>query len=252
MVDAATRRAFTSLVAAACIDGRVSSEERRYLDRKAQEFGVPASEADDFIRQGMEGRFTVAIPPTPAGKQALFEELMDVACADGKLEGQERQLLKRFSTHLGFDADDLSQRLMERLNMKRPARKEAPAPKEPPPQLDRVDHPGPIKFVDAPSSPPPPRPAAPPPDHEDLLAVKPGPITLGAPSRLDSDGISPVTRELVKSVIRFEGREAAVEYLLRTCGFTNPNDARAAVDRLMVSDPDCKPGASAVEVRNAR
>ena len=30
-IDAATRRAFTSLVAAACIDGRVSEQEAAYL-----------------------------------------------------------------------------------------------------------------------------------------------------------------------------------------------------------------------------
>jgi uncharacterized tellurite resistance protein B-like protein len=233
MVDAATRRAFTSLVAAACIDGRVAEEERRYLMRKAGEFGIAQPEAEGFIRQGTEGRFTVSIPPTPAGKEALMGELIDLACVDGRVEAQEKQLLTRFASHIGLDAGDLGNRVRERMNRGR----NSPAAREPK-QPSRVEPPAPIKL----DTPPPPAL----PESPNLLALSPGPVKLSGPTSPGAGDLSPITRELVKSVIRFDGREEAVEYLLRSCGFADANDARRVVDRIIADEPDCAAGSQKV------
>jgi uncharacterized tellurite resistance protein B-like protein len=98
MADNARRRAFTSLIAVACADKKVNDAERQYLYRKAREFGIPSAEADNLIREGLEGRFTLSLPPTPAGKQALLQELIEVACVDGRIEQWESHLLMRFAS----------------------------------------------------------------------------------------------------------------------------------------------------------
>jgi len=172
-LDAATRRAFTSLVACAAIDGRMADAERQYLARKAAEFGISRGEADEFIQKGLQGAFTVAIPPTPAGKQALFDEMLDIVCADGRLESQEKQLMLRFSSHLGVDPGELGQRVRERLNQRR--NDQAPAAQAPrvhgaPPSQPRpvAPKPEPVLVIEEPKRPvmpppPPPKPVVAPP-----------------------------------------------------------------------------------------
>lgn len=311
-VDAATRRAFTSLVAAACIDGRVSEPEAAYLRAKAGEFGIARGEADEFIQQGQQGRFTVAIPPTPAGKQALFDELLDVVCADGRLESQEKQLLLRFSSHLGVDPGDLGLRVRERLNRRR-----NDAPSAPPPRPTSTPRAEPVMIIDdvrpkpAPPPPPPPRrPESAPPRPEPvriaeirpqptvgpsqlggqrladavgvtksaeasqagaqkaatpmiadmpsmqkfrersdqgvvekLMALPPGPVTLGERT-VSQDEISPITRGLVAGMLRFDGREAAIRYLATT-GISDVAAATRIVDRVIAEDPSLVPNRNA-------
>jgi uncharacterized tellurite resistance protein B-like protein len=297
-LDAATRRAFTSLVACAAIDGRIADAERQYLARKASEFGISRGEADEFIQKGLQGAFTVAIPPTPAGKQALFDEMLDIVCADGRLESQEKQLMLRFSSHLGVDPGDLGQRVRERLNQRRneqaapqaqtphvhgsPALPQTPVGQAPrvapaPPAQPRsvAPKPEPVMIIEDKRPPQPPRTVVAPPANigptqvaasrvvnspvpvrlgdepqanpllqgrASLLDAAPGPISLGGPIAMSSQDISPITRELVKNSIRFDGREEAIAYVQRTCGVTDAAAAARLVDKLIAEDPECVPG----------
>jgi hypothetical protein len=253
--DIASRRAFASLVAAACVDGKIADPERGLLARKARELQLSTAELEDFLQQGLQGRLTVAVPPTPLGKQALLEDLIRVACADGRVEQPERALLMRYGGMLGIDPQDLGQRVRDGLNRSRNVTREpqpqpqARAPQPPPKRKEpsRVDHPEPIRYVDEkqvmpePASHDRPQPEAMS-SRENLLAVAPGPIRIGSMAAHATDGLSPVTQELVKNSIRFDGRDEAVEYVLRTCGISDRAEAQRLVDKIIADDPNCKPG----------
>jgi uncharacterized tellurite resistance protein B-like protein len=256
MADIVTRRAFASLVAAACVDGKIAAPERALLDRKAQEMKISPAEVEDFVRNGLAGKLTVSIPPTPLGKQAMLEDLIRISCADGRVEQPERGLLMRYGTMLGIDPQELGQRVRDGLNRSR----NRPSP-EPEVRAPRVDHPEPVKFMDEsarreeaasprradpPEAPVPPSMAG----GRNLLAVAPGPVALAPPSFRTFDGLSPVTLELVKSVIRFDGVDEAVAYLGRSCGIVDRAEARRIVDKILAETPDCKPGSQ--KIKHAR
>lgn len=260
MVDAAVRRAFTSLVAAACTDGRLSSGERALLLDKATALEIPTREFEEFLREGQQGKLTVAVPTTNEEKQRLLTELIDVVCSDGRVESQEKQILLRFAHHVGVDAGDLGVRVRERMNRRR---NEAPRPQAPKARSRPVDER--VLILDdmrSPEAPPQqPRPQNPPSASvvsqspaihvqtgEAAIPVRPyGPIRLG-PTKLEAAGdLPPITRELVKNVVRFDGRDEAVSYVQRTCGITDMQEAGRIVDRLIAEDPDCKPKTLAVK-----
>ncbi len=253
MADLAARRAFASLVAAACVDGKVADAERAILARKAKELRLSDAEVEDYLQQGLQGKLTVAVPPTPLGKEALLEELIRMTAADGRVEQAERQLLMRFGTLLGMEAQELGQRVRDGLNRKRT---DAPRDPAPPPARERkrVDHPEPIKFMDdaarTQDSPMPVHfdPSAPTAmggsTRENLLAVSPGPIRIAPAVVSEVPELSPITLELVKNVIRFDGVDAAVDYMIRTCQIPDAQQARRIVDKIVASG--VRPGALSV------
>ena len=107
MTDPASRRAFSTLVAAACVAGDLASPEREVLHRKATEYDIPVGLMREIIDQGVQGRLAVAVPPDAAQREALFDDLIDVACADGRIEAPEHHLLAKFAAHLGLQLSDL-------------------------------------------------------------------------------------------------------------------------------------------------
>ncbi|MBI2930290.1 MAG: TerB family tellurite resistance protein [Planctomycetes bacterium] len=251
--DASARRTFSSLVAAAFIDGRLTDAERQFLYQRAQQLGLSRAEAEDVMRLGQQRNLTVAIPATLSGKQALFDDLLEIVCSDGRAEVQERQMLGRFATHLGMDPGDFAQRLKDRLNRRR---SDAPPVTAPRREAERIEHPQPVQFIEEParaikppSSPEPARTAPEAPlnpmmeGSENLLAAKPGPISLNTPMSLSPGDLPPITRELVRNAIRFGDRDEAVQYVLRHCGISDMEEARRIVDRMMAEDPECKAGA---------
>jgi tellurite resistance protein TerB len=261
MADIVARRAFASLVAAACVDGKIADPERTFLLRKARELKLSDAEVDDYLQQGLQGKLTVAVPPTPLGKEALLEELIRIAAADGRVEQAERQLLMRFGTLLGMQPHELGQRVRDSLNVKRNDTPRQPAPepvreaaREPARERkrSRVD-PAPITFRDdaarSKDSPMPIRfdplaPSAMDNTRENFLAVSPGPIKVAAALVSAIPELSPITLELVKNVIRFDGREAAVDYIVRTCQIPNVVEATRIVDKIVETFEDCRPGSA--------
>ena len=86
MIDPATRRNYSSLVAAAFADGVLTDDERLVLHRKATEMNVSIREMNEMIAEGEQGKLSVGIPTSTREREELLESLIDVVCADGRVE----------------------------------------------------------------------------------------------------------------------------------------------------------------------
>lgn len=225
MVDAADRRAFSTLVAAACVDGDLSSPEREVLHRKATEYDIPVGVMRELIDLGVQGRLAVSVPPGQADKEAMLDDLIDVACADGRIEASEHHLLAKFASHLGLQLPDLRARVRQRLERPRPK----PAP-QPTPRRDKAPE---MPKTVAPPTPP----------VAEVPAPPPGPVSLRPPSLLDRgvSDIPPVTLHLLKQAILFETGSDALRYVERTMNVTKP-EAEALMRKILEAFPDLKPG----------
>jgi uncharacterized tellurite resistance protein B-like protein len=239
MVNAADRRAYATLVAAACVDGDLSAPEREVLHRLATDYDIPVGIMREIIDQGVQGKLAVAVPPGQAERETLLDDLIDVACADGRIEASEHHLLAKFSSHLGLRLPDLRARVRQRLQERsKPA--PTPRPKAAPPEPPRGsplaarEEPKP-EFARAVFQ------AA----HETphVPALPPGPITLQPPSLIEGRGIDlpPVTLHLLKQAILFETTPDALRYVERTMNVTKP-EAEALMGRILEAYPDLKPG----------
>lgn len=133
MVDADTRRAIETLVAAALADGELADAERQLLHRKATEWDIPLPMLNNLLERGQRGELRVSIPASGPEKESLFNDLIDIACADGRVEAPEYHLLAKFASHLGLALADLRARVKQRLE-KKPLRVERTAKKARPPE----------------------------------------------------------------------------------------------------------------------
>lgn len=96
-------RAFRSLAAAACVDGKISQPEMQLLIRKAREMKLEPVEIQQILQEGREGKLPYALPAEPREFQERLKDIVDLVCCDGRLETQERLLLKRFASKAGMD-----------------------------------------------------------------------------------------------------------------------------------------------------
>jgi hypothetical protein len=227
-------------VAAAFVDGSLSDEERLVLHRKATELNVPLKVMNELIEQGRSGKLPITIPPSAEAKQALLEDVMDIACADGRIEQPEHHLLAKFASHLGIALVDLRARVRRRMEQ-RPAK--APARIEP-----RIEPPG-VRFEEV-------RPTESPRGPEPSAPSGPAPLPRG-PVRLDEPKIGartpggalaavpPVTLQLLKQAIMFENEADALRYVERTMSVSRP-EAQQLVREILAAFPELKPGSQQV------
>lgn len=123
MVDVNARRKMCTLVAAAYIDGDLASEELDMILRKGSDMGLPEQMIREILQLGRKGSLAISVPPTRKQKEELLDDLIDIACADGKLEKEENHLLLKFSRQLGLSVHDLGGRVKDRLTARRPVSK---------------------------------------------------------------------------------------------------------------------------------
>lgn len=242
MTDPQAGRSFGTLVAAAFVDGSLSDEERLVLSRKATELNIPLKVMNDLIDQGRNGKLPIAIPPSREAKEALLDGLMDVVCADGRIEQPEHHLLAKFASHLGIALADLRSRVRQRMD-RRPAK---PARIEP-----RIEAPVPEGQIREPRreemARPPDAPVAavPPPPRGPIRLDEPrfGPASTAPGGLLEK--IPPVTLQLLKQAIMFESEADALRYVERTMGVTRP-EAQEIVRAIVAAFPDLKPGSQQI------
>lgn len=236
MIDPATHRSFATLVSAAYADGRISEDERLVLHRKATEMDIPVRDMNEIIDQGQQGKLVIAVPATTREREALLDSLIDVVCADGRIEPPEHHLLAKFSSHLKLSLPDLRQRVKERME-KRPARPSKIEPKIRETKLAPAPAPAPDRHEIAAA---PAAPAAPGGASAPLLP--PGPVQLDGPKLMDPKiaDIPPVTLQLIKQAIAFETDEDAGRHVERMLGV--PRDqAQRILAAVLAAFPDLKP-----------
>jgi len=248
MIDAATRRNFSSLVAAAFADGLLTDDERLILHRKATEWGVSTREMNEMIAQGEQGRISIGVPTSTREREEMLEAMIDIVCADGRVEAPEHHLLAKFASHLKLALPDLRQKINTRMEKRgtggtrvepqaRPVRV-APAPGD-------VAPPPPAPSIGA--APAPPKPGTSPPPQAK------GPIRLDDP-KLFHPGVAdvpPVALHLIKQSISFETEEDARRYIERMLSVTKEQAARV-LQAVLQAFPDLKRSGGQTQARPKR
>jgi uncharacterized tellurite resistance protein B-like protein len=239
MIDPAVRRNFSTLVAAAFADGLLTEDERLILHRKATDMGVSAREMNEMIALGEQGRISIGIPTSTREREEMLDVLIDIVCADGRVEASEHNFLLKYASHLKIALPDLRQKIKTRMEHRgirgtridpqvRPTRT-TPAPAAPPPA--------------APPPPPPsigPNPNPPRPGPSPAPAPV-GPIRLDAPKLVDPrvGDLPPVTLQLIRQAISFESDESACRFVERTLGVTK-EQAEGVIRAVLQAFPDLR------------
>ncbi|HVR86720.1 MAG TPA: hypothetical protein VMU54_20515, partial [Planctomycetota bacterium] len=115
MPDAAARRKFEALVAAAFADGFLAEAEKVVLQQKADQLGFTTREMHEIIGLGQQRKLSITIPSTPPERESLLNDLIEVCAADGRIEAPEYSLLARFAESLKISLPDLRIRVNRRM-----------------------------------------------------------------------------------------------------------------------------------------
>jgi len=244
MADAAARRKFEALVAAAFADGYLADAEKDVLQRKAERLQIPAREMHEIIGLGQQRKLSIAIPSTAAEREALLDDLIEVAAADGRVEAPEYSLLARFAETLKISLPDLRLRVNRRMqgrsdrNTRTEPRRESrggapapPPPTPPPPEAMSFEA---VQFSQ------PPQPTIP---------ANPPPAQAAFPHQPKVADLPPVTLQLLKQSIMFDNEEDSIQNISRTLGL-DPRKAAEIRTAILTAFPDLRPGASGA--RNLR
>jgi hypothetical protein len=92
------------------MDGKISPDEQEYLDQLRIRLGIDEAEYRDAIDDVRENPSRLSVPKGPAG-QAVLDQLIEAAHADGELAEREVSLLKKVATYLGLSPSQLEGRL---------------------------------------------------------------------------------------------------------------------------------------------
>lgn len=251
MIDPATRRNYSSLVAAAFADGMITDDERLVLNRKATEMNVPIRDMNEMIEQGEQGKLSVGVPTSTREREQMLEALIDVVCADGRVEAPEHHLLAKFASHLKLALPDLRLKIKARMDQRGAAgpriepqlrqTRTLPAPGTPPP----VAPPPPVPSMGAAPAPPRPGTSSPP--------QASGPIRLDAPKLVDPRiaDLPPVTLQLIKQTISFEPLEVTRRYVERMLGVPK-EQAERVIQAILQAYPDLKRPGDPTQARPRR
>ncbi len=97
-------------------DGVVSDEEREFLRRVVEKFGISEEERADRVAQSSLGETTATLRALPPDVQArVMALLVEAAIVDGNVAPEERALLLASAASLGIEAQALEERIARRL-----------------------------------------------------------------------------------------------------------------------------------------
>jgi uncharacterized tellurite resistance protein B-like protein len=238
MADAATRRKFEALVAAAFADGYLADAEKTVLQRKADRMGISSREMHEIIGLGQQRKLSIGIPATAVERDALLEDLIEVVAADGRVEAPEYSLLARFAETLKIGLPELRQRVNRRM--------QGPADRNTRVQTTRETAPPAPKRPESP--PPPPFPTfAPAP-----FLQPPQPLSSPSPTARQEfpkdtkvGDLPPVTLQLLKQSIMFDNEADSILNIGRTLGITAESAAQVRLS-ILAAFPDLKPASMVV------
>jgi uncharacterized tellurite resistance protein B-like protein len=97
-------------------DGVVVEEERAFLRKVMERFGMPGHDRGDRVVASDAGRTTLTLRAlAPDAQLRVMALLVDAAVADGCVAPEERALLLASAATLGIDASALEERIARRL-----------------------------------------------------------------------------------------------------------------------------------------
>jgi uncharacterized tellurite resistance protein B-like protein len=227
MPDAAARRKFEAMVAAAFADGFLADSEKIVLQQKADRLGLSTREMHEILGLGQQRKLSIALPATAAEREALLEDLIEVVTADGRVEPAEYSLLARFAETLKIGLPELRQRVNRRM--------QGGADRTPRTQVRR-DPPPPSSPAPAPSFAPAPAPDPPRFSQPSIPAM----TMQEFPREPKVADLPPVTLQLLKQSVMFDNEADSIASIGRTLGI--PTEAAAQIRQaILAAFPDLKP-----------
>jgi uncharacterized tellurite resistance protein B-like protein len=116
-VDVEERAKICELIEAVIsADGVVGDDEREFLRRVVERFGLPAAERADRVVTSDVGRTITTLRTLPPDVQSrVMALLVEAAIVDGRVVPEERAMLLAAAATLGIDAGALEERIARRL-----------------------------------------------------------------------------------------------------------------------------------------
>ncbi len=103
-------------------DGVVADEERAFLRKVVERFGLTERDRDDRVVTSDPGRATSTLRTlAPDVQTRVMALLVEAAVVDGKVVPEERALLLASAASLGIEASALEERIARRLKSNVPA-----------------------------------------------------------------------------------------------------------------------------------
>lgn len=97
-------------------DGVIAAEEREFLRRVVERFGLPAVDGADRVVTSDPGRATSTLRTlAPDVQSRVMALLVEAAVIDGRVVPEERALLLAAAATLGIEASALEERIARRL-----------------------------------------------------------------------------------------------------------------------------------------
>lgn len=97
---------FRILSALALVDGELHREEKLVLLSYAKDRGLPVPEAQKLLKGVAGSTLAIRPPADPVAQRVLFEAMLEMAPADGRLHPKQRELFLRVAPSLGVSPEE--------------------------------------------------------------------------------------------------------------------------------------------------
>jgi len=94
---------FAALATLASVDGKVSTEEKRMLDRFANKLDITKSEYEEVMKK--ENKYPIDPPHDLEKRLERIYDLFRIIFSDHQIDHDEMMLLKRYAIGLGFSSE---------------------------------------------------------------------------------------------------------------------------------------------------
>ncbi|MBU2948614.1 TerB family tellurite resistance protein [Zobellia uliginosa] len=94
---------FAAIATLASVDGEISSEEKRMLDRFAATFDITESEYKEVMKK--ENKYPIDPPHTSEKRLERIYDLFRIIFSDHYIDDEEMVLLKKYAIGLGFSGE---------------------------------------------------------------------------------------------------------------------------------------------------
>jgi len=94
---------FAAIATLASVDGEISSEEKRMLDRFAATFDITESEYKEVMKK--ENKYPIDPPHTSEKRLERIYDLFRIIFSDHHIDDEEMVLLKKYAIGLGFSGE---------------------------------------------------------------------------------------------------------------------------------------------------
>jgi len=105
---------FAALATLASVDGEISTEEKKLLDRFAVKLDITNSEYEEVLKK--ENKYPIDSTHDSEKRLERLFDLFRIVYADHKIDNEEMILLKRYAIGMGFTgekADEIIERSVE-------------------------------------------------------------------------------------------------------------------------------------------